>query len=184
MPFWGIYDEQRRKETRIFSRIFSNARGVRYDRRGVARNTQYLTDKLVFIGVSRRRRNEGFHLNHCRDRRSTAVRSRSGSDNRTGLSFITLTPLRYLDCPKKTFFQILICRGVTIEPPSGGRGTAIAVEGACEIIKLIKILCLRTLPHPTSVARRASRPLCLLRRHFPILWGITLPEGAFKVALR
>ena len=51
MPFWGIYDEQRRKETRIFSRIFSNARGVRYDRRGVACNTQYLTDKLVFIEV-------------------------------------------------------------------------------------------------------------------------------------
>ena len=56
--------------------------------------------KLVFIGELRRGINERIHLNHCRDRRSTAVRSRSGSDNRTGLSFITLTPLRYLDGPK------------------------------------------------------------------------------------
>ena len=31
----------------------------------------------------------------CRDRRSTAARSRSRSDNRTGLSFIALAPLRY-----------------------------------------------------------------------------------------
>ena len=37
----------------------------------------------------------------CRDRRSTAARSRHGSDNRIGLSFTTVSPLCYLDCPKK-----------------------------------------------------------------------------------
>ena len=35
----------------------------------------------------------------CRGRRSTAARSRHGSDNRIGLSFTTVLPLRYLDDP-------------------------------------------------------------------------------------
>ena len=37
---------------------------------------------------------------NCWDRRSTAARSRHGSDNRIGLSFTTVSPLCYLDCPQ------------------------------------------------------------------------------------
>ena len=34
-------------------------------------------------------------------------------------------------------------------------------------------------PSVASRAPRARRPLCLLRRRLPILWGATLAEGAF-----
>ena len=80
-------------------------------------------------------------------------------------------------------------------PPRGRWHGETVTEGACGIngyrslylghcpscvgegVKQVLIVC-NALSLTRLCRTRTHRPLCLLRRHLPILWGVTHPEGA------